>query len=200
MRPGENRGSIIQQERIQQQHIEQSISTILESIGEDPTREGLRETPNRVARMYQSLFSGVGLDPETAIDAVFEADSHDPVVLANVPFYSMCEHHLLPFFGLAHLAYIPNGKIAGLSKLARALEIAARRPQVQERLTSQVADAIYSALDPDGVVVEVEAEHLCMSMRGIQKPGSRVVTSAVRGRFENCALGREGLLALVRRR
>ncbi len=200
MRPGENRGSIIQQERIQQQHIEQSISTILESIGEDPTREGLRETPNRVARMYQSLFSGVGLDPETAIDTVFEADSHDPVVLANVPFYSMCEHHLLPFFGLAHLAYIPNGKIAGLSKLARALEIAARRLQVQERLTSQVADAIYSALAPDGVVVEVEAEHLCMSMRGIQKPGSRVVTSAVRGRFEKCALGREGLLALVRRR
>ena len=195
MRPGKNRGSIIQQQRI-----EQSVSAILESIGEDPTREGLRETPNRVARMYQTLFSGVALDPETAIDAVFEADSHDPVVLANVPFYSMCEHHLLPFFGLAHLAYIPNGKIAGLSKLARALEIAARRLQVQERLTSQVADAIFSALDPDGVVVEVEAEHLCMSMRGVQKPGSRVVTSAVRGRFESCALGQEGLLALLRRR
>ncbi len=200
MRPGKNRGSIIQQQGIQQQRIEQSVSTILESIGEDPTREGLRETPNRVARMYQSLFSGVGLDPEAAIDAVFEADSHDPVVLANVPFYSMCEHHLLPFFGLAHLAYIPNGKIAGLSKLARALEIAARRLQVQERLTSQVADAIFSALDPDGVVVEVEAEHLCMSMRGVQKPGSRVVTSAVRGRFENCGMGQEGLLALLRRR
>ena len=200
MRPSKNRGSIIQQQRTQQQRIEQSVSTILDSIGEDPTREGLRETPNRVARMYQSIFSGVGLEPETAIDAVFEADGHDPVVLANVPFYSMCEHHLLPFFGLAHLAYIPNGKIAGLSKLARALEIAARRLQVQERLTSQVADAIFSALDPDGVVVEVEAEHLCMSMRGVQKPGSRVVTSAVRGRFENCPLGQEGLLALVRRR
>ena len=200
MRPGKNRGSIIQQQGIQHQRIEQSVSTILESIGEDPTREGLRETPNRVARMYQSLFSGVGLDPEIAIDAVFEADSHDPVVLANVPFYSMCEHHLLPFFGLAHLAYIPNGKIAGLSKLARALEIAARKLQVQERLTSQVADAIFSALDPDGVVVEVEAEHLCMSMRGVQKPGSRVVTSAVRGRFENFAIGQEGLLALLRRR
>jgi GTP cyclohydrolase I len=150
--------------------------------------------------MYQTIFSGVGLDPKSAIDAVFEADSHDPVVLANVPFYSMCEHHLLPFFGLAHVAYVPNGKIAGLSKLARALDIAARRLQVQERLTGQVADAIFSALEPDGVVVEVEAEHLCMSMRGVQKPGSRVVTAAVRGRFENCALGREGLLALLRRR
>ena len=159
----------------------------------------MRETPERVARMYQSLFSGVGLDPGTAIDAIFDADSHDPVVLGNVPFYSVCEHHLLPFFGLAHLAYIPNGKIAGLSKLARALEVASRRLQVQERLTSQVADAIFSALNPDGVAVELEAEHLCMSMRGVQKPGSRVVTVAVRGRFETGALGREGLLALLRR-
>ena len=150
--------------------------------------------------MYQSLFSGVGLDPQTAIDTVFEADSHDPVVLGNIPFYSLCEHHLLPFFGLAHLAYIPNGKIAGLSKLARALDVAARRPQVQERLTGQVADAIFSALEPDGVAVEMDAEHLCMSMRGVQKPGARIITSAVRGRFEICELSREGLLALLRRR
>ena len=150
--------------------------------------------------MYQSLFSGVGLDPEAAIDKVFEAQSHDPVVLENIPFYSLCEHHLLPFFGHAHLAYIPGGKIAGLSKLARVLDVASRRPQIQERLTGQVADAIFSALNPDGVAVELEAEHLCMSMRGVQKTGSRVITSAVRGRFETCALGREGLLALVRRR
>ena len=150
--------------------------------------------------MYQDLFSGVGQDPQTAIDAVFESENHDPVVLGNVPFYSVCEHHLLPFFGQVHLAYIPNGKIAGLSKLVRALEVASKRPQVQERLTGQVADAIFSALSPHGVAVEVEAEHLCMSMRGVQKPGSRVVTIAVRGRFEACALDREGLLALLHRR
>ena len=150
--------------------------------------------------MYQSLFCGVGLDPGAAIDTVFEADNHDPVALGSVPFYSVCEHHLLPFFGLAHLAYVPNKKIAGLSKLVRALDLASRRPQVQERLTGQVADAIFSALQPDGVVVEVEAEHLCMSMRGVQKPGSRVVTTAVRGRFDNFPLGGEGLLALIHRR
>jgi GTP cyclohydrolase I len=150
--------------------------------------------------MYESLFSGIGREPVDAIDAVFEAEGHDPVVFGNIPFYSVCEHHFLPFFGLAHLAYIPNVKIAGLSKLARALEVASRRPQIQERLTAQVADAIFSALKPDGVAVEVEAEHLCMSMRGVKKPGSRVVTSAVRGPFENWALGQEGLLTLLRRR
>ena len=150
--------------------------------------------------MYRELFSGVGEDPEAAIDAVFESDSDDPVVLGNVPFYSMCEHHLLPFYGQAHLAYIPNGKIAGLSKLVRALEVASKRLQVQERLTGQVADAILSALSPHGVAVEIEAEHFCMSMRGVQKPGSRVVTTAVRGRFQACAIDREGLLALLRRR
>ena len=150
--------------------------------------------------MYRDLFSGVGQDPKAAIDAVFESENQDPVVLGNIPFYSVCEHHLLPFFGQAHLAYIPNGKIAGLSKLVRALEVASRRPQVQERLTGQVADAIFSALNPRGVAVEVEAEHLCMSMRGVQKPGSRVLTIAVRGRFESCAIDRDGLLALLRRR
>ena len=180
--------------------IEQSINAILEAIGEDPTREGLQETPERVARMYQELFSGVGQDPQDAIDTVFESESEDPVVLGNVPFYSMCEHHLLPFYGQAHLAYIPNGKIAGLRKLARALEVASRRLQVQERLTGQVADAIFSALNPHGVVVEFEAEHFCMSMRGVQKPGSRVVTTAIRGRFQSRAIDREGLLALLRRR
>ena len=172
---------------------------MLEAIGEDPSRDGLQKTPQRVARMYRDLFSGVGSDPQQAIDALFQADADDPVVLGNVPFYSMCEHHLLPFFGLAHLAYIPNGKIAGVSKLVRSLEAASRRPQVQERLTAQVADAVFGALSPDGVAVELEAEHLCMSMRGVQKPGSRVVTSAVRGPFSKWPSGREGLIALLRR-
>ena len=134
-----------------------------------------------------------------AIDTIFEHDGRDPVVMGNIPFYSMCEHHLLPFFGLAHLGYIPNGKIAGLSKLARALNVASCRLQVQERLTGQVADAIFAALNPDGVAVEIEAEHLCMTMRGVEKTGTRVITSAVRGPFENRTLGEEGLLALLRR-
>jgi len=150
--------------------------------------------------MYEWLLSGTGLDPASAIDAVFEADSQDPVVLSNVTFYSLCEHHLLPFYGTAQVAYIPNGKISGISKLARALEVASRRLQVQERLTGQVADAIFSALNPHGVAVEIQAEHMCMSMRGIQKPGSRVITTAVRGRFENSGLGEDGLLALLHRR
>lgn len=185
---------------IQQQQIEEAVSAILEAIGEDPQREGLQETPQRVARMCGELFSGIGLDPRAAIDAVFEEDYHDPIVLRDITFYSICEHHLLPFFGAAHLAYVPNGKISGLSKLARALEVIARRPQVQERLTGQLADAIFAALDPKGVVVEVEAEHLCLSMRGVKKPGSSIITTAVRGRFENCDLDRQGLLALLHRR
>ena len=185
---------------IQRQRIEEAVSVLLEAIGEDPQREGLQQTPRRVADMYGTLVSGVGTHPQEAIDTVFETQGGDPVVLGNIPFFSICEHHLLPFFGLAHIAYIPNGKIAGLSKLVRALELASRRPQVQERLTGQVADAIYAALQPDGVAVEVEAEHLCMSMRGIQKPGHRVVTSAVRGNFESRGSDRQGLLALLGKR
>jgi GTP cyclohydrolase I len=174
------------------------VSHILAAVGEDPTREGLRETPQRVAEMYAELFAGVGADPRRALDAVFEADQQDPVVLRHVPFYSICEHHLLPFFGHAQLAYIPGGKIAGLSKLARCLELACRRPQVQERLTAQVADAILDVLAPKGVAVQLEAEHLCMTMRGVQKPGSRMVTIALRGGFQDCPWDRQGLLALVR--
>jgi GTP cyclohydrolase I len=150
--------------------------------------------------MYEWLLSGTGSDPASAIDAVFEADHEDPVVLSNITFYSLCEHHLLPFYGTAQIAYIPNGKISGISKLARALEVASRRLQVQERLTGQVADAIFSALNPHGVAVELQAEHMCMSMRGIQKPGSRVITTAIRGHFKNSGLGEEGLLALLHRR
>jgi len=185
---------------IQEQRIQEAVSNLLEAIGEDPRRQGLQQTPQRVARMYQELFSGIGLDPGEAIDTVFDAENQDPVVLRDIPFHSICEHHLLPFFGMAQLAYIPNGKIAGLSKLARSLEVATRRLQVQERLTAQVADAIAQALNPSGVAVELEAEHLCMSMRGIQKPGNRVITTAVRGPFANGGLDREGLLALLKRR
>ncbi len=151
--------------------------------------------------MYGELFSGLGQDPQDAFDAVFDAASGDPVILRDVAFYSICEHHLLPFFGHARLAYVPNGRIAGISKLTRALEVASRRPQVQERLTSQVADAIFAALDPLGVAVELEAEHLCMAMRGVQKPGIRVVTAAIRGNFSNDGnhWNRDALLALLRR-
>lgn len=150
--------------------------------------------------MYGELLSGIGIDPASEIDTVFEADHQDPVLLDSIPFHSICEHHILPFFGAARMAYIPNGKIAGVSKLARALDVAARRLQVQERLTGQVADAIVRALDPDGVAVELVAEHMCMAMRGVQKPGSRVITTAVRGRFESSGVSREELLALLRMR
>ena len=170
----------------------------MEAIGDDPGREGLRETPHRVARMYADLFSGIGLDPAEAIDAVFDEEHRDPVVLRNIGFFSVCEHHLLPFFGQAHLAYIPNGRVAGISKLARALEVAAHRPQVQERLTSQWADAVYAVLNPRALVAEVDAEHLCMSMRGVRKPGSRMTTLAVRGQFDGSGFDGESLLSLLR--
>ena len=177
-----------------------AIAALLEAIGEDPAREGLRDTPNRVAEMYTHLFSGVGSDPQEAIDAIFDADHSDPVVLLDVPFHSICEHHLLPFFGKAQIGYIPNGKIAGLSKLARALDLACRRLQVQERLTGQVADSIFKALNPWGVAVELEAEHLCMSMRGVEIPGNRVVTTAVRGSFDGAPLDAHGLLEIMRQK
>jgi len=147
--------------------------------------------------MYEGLFSGIGVNTDDAIDTVFEAESQDPVIVRGLGFYSVCEHHLLPFFGEARMGYIPSGKIAGISKLARALEVSAHRPQVQERLTADVANAIFNVLQPDGVVVELEAEHLCMAMRGVKKPGTRVLTSATRGEFKNYPSGREGLLALM---
>ena len=176
------------------------MAEILAAVGDDPAREGLIDTPDRVARMYESLFSGIGASAEDAIDAVFEAESNDPVIVSGLVFYSVCEHHLLPFFGEARLGYVPNGKIAGISKLARAMEVAAHRPQVQERLTANVADAIFNVLQPAGVVVELEAEHLCMAMRGVKKPGTRVLTSATRGDFKNFPSGRDGLLALMHSR
>jgi len=188
------KGSVIQHNLVRE-----AVASLLVAIGEDPGREGLRDTPYRVAEMYAQLFSGVGSDPREAIDAIFDADHSDPVVLRNVPFHSICEHHLLPFFGKAQLGYVPNGKIAGLSKLARTLDLASRRLQVQERLTGQVADSIFHALSPRGVVVELEAEHLCMSMRGVENPGNRVVTTAIRGEFDGAPLDAQGLLAIMRR-
>ena len=163
--------------------IEVAVGAILKYIDEDNGREGLWRTPERVAEMYAELFSGVGTDPAAEIDAIFSEDvTHDPVVVADLPFYTMCEHHLLPFFGKASLVYIPDRHIAGISKIARALENTARRLQVQERLTAQLADAVLTRVQPLAVACRVEAEHLCMSMRGIQKPGHRVVTTAVRQR------------------
>ena len=180
--------------------VEVAIGTVLKYIDEDSGREGLWRTPERVADMYAELFAGVGKNPAAEIDAVFsDAVTPDPVVVRAIPFYSMCEHHLLPFFGHVSLAYVPNRHIAGISKIARALDIAARRLQVQERLTAQLAQAVLERVQPAAVACRIEAEHLCMSMRGIQKPGHRVVTSAVRWQIDETAAGysRRDLLALL---
>ena len=165
--------------------IEAGVRLILEGVGEDPEREGLRETPARVARMYEEVLGGLEEDPSRHFDVTFDEGHEEIVLVGDIPFYSMCEHHLAPFFGKAHVAYIPakDGRICGLSKLARLVDVFAKRPQVQERLTSQVADTLVEQLHPQGVIVVLEAEHLCMSMRGVKKPGSHTVTSAVRGVF-----------------
>jgi len=157
---------------------------LLEGIGENPERRGLKETPRRVARMYQELFSGLGQKPEEVLGKVIHEDYNELVLVKDIPLYSMCEHHLLPFTGRAHVAYLPDGRrVVGISKLARLVDICSRRPQVQERLTTQIVETIMKSLLPRGAMVVVEAEHLCMIMRGIQKPGSKVVTSAMRGIF-----------------
>ena len=163
--------------------IENAVREILLAIGEDPERDGLLDTPARVARMYAEICSGLHEDPSVHISTTFEADHDEMVMVRDIPLYSVCEHHLAPFIGKAHVAYIPNddGRVIGLSKFARLVDGYARRPQVQERLTSQVADALQARLTPKGVMVVLEAEHLCMSMRGVRKPGARTVTSAVRG-------------------
>ena len=168
-----------------QASIETSINSIIKAIGEDPKREGLLGTPKRVAEMYAELFMGLGLDPREEMAVGYELGHREMVVVKDIPFYSMCEHHLLPYFGTVHIGYIPDasGRVVGISKLGRVVEIVARRPQIQERMTTQIADAIYDGLKPDGVAVVVRGEHLCMIMRGIEKPGSNVVTSAIRGGF-----------------
>ncbi len=180
--------------------IERAVAELIEAIGEDRHREGLRETPRRVAEMYAELFSGMEQDPREVLTVGFEEGHREMVISRDIPFYSMCEHHLLPFYGTAHLGYIPNknGRVVGASKLARTVEILARRPQLQERLTRQIADAMMEALQPDGVGVIVEAEHLCMTMRGIKKPGSNIITSATRGLFRTRPATRAEFLTLVK--
>jgi GTP cyclohydrolase I len=180
--------------------IEEGVRLILEGIGEDPDRGGLRETPARVARMYEEIFAGVGKDASQLVTVVEGADHDELIMVRDIPLYSSCEHHLLPWIGKAHVAYIPNKaqQITGLSKIARVVDLLSRKPQVQERLTTEIADAIDRALTPRGVFVVIEAEHLCMTMRGIKKPGSRTVTSAVRGLFRTDARTRQEAMDHIR--
>jgi GTP cyclohydrolase I len=172
---------------------------MLKAIGEDPDRDGLQRTPERVADMYAEIFEGIGRNPEDVLDAVFDAGHDEMIMVKDIALYSVCEHHLVPFIGRAHVAYIPNesGCITGLSKIVRVVDLLAKRPQVQERLTTQIADAIENKLQPRGVLVVVEAEHLCMSMRGVRKPGSRTVTSAIRGIFRDNDATRAEAMGLI---
>ena len=184
---------------VDQPRIERAVREILLAIGEDPQRDGLRDTPARVARAYDEQFAGLRQRPEDVLTTVFDADHDEMVLVRDIELYSTCEHHLTPFFGFAHVGYIPNekGQITGLSKLARLVDVYARRPQVQERMTSQIADAMMNVLEPRGVIVVIEAEHLCMSMRGVRKPGALTVTSAVRGLFKDNPATRAEVMALL---
>lgn len=176
-----------------------AVRQIIEAIGEDPEREGLADTPRRIAEMYGEIFSGVREDPVGLLTEGFDTvQHHEMVILKDIPFYSMCEHHLLPFHGVVHVGYVPQGRIVGVSKIARVVELLARRPQVQERLTQQVVDLLMEGLKAGGAAVVVEAEHLCMTMRGIKKPGSKVVTSATRGLFRNDPRTRAEFLSLIK--
>ncbi len=177
--------------------IEKAVAVIIEAIGENPKREGLIGTPKRIAEMYAEVFGGIDEDPGEELRVGFEEGHQEMVILKDIPFYSMCEHHFLPFHGLAHVGYIPNGRVVGASKIGRVVEILARRPQLQERLTSQIANTIVSALQPKGVAVVIQAEHLCMTMRGVKKPGSNIVTSAMRGLFQKNPVTRSEFLSLV---
>lgn len=179
--------------------IEEGVKLILEGVGEDVGREGIKKTPERVAKMYEEIFSGTDVDPAELFKTTFDEGHTEMVLVKDIPFYSMCEHHLMPFFGTAHVAYIPSkdGRICGISKLARLVDVYAKRPQVQERLTTQIANTLMEQLKPMGVMVVMEAEHLCMSMRGIKKPGSKTTTSAVRGVFEKSDKTRSEALRLI---
>jgi GTP cyclohydrolase IA len=191
--------SFMSEQNVNKEQIEHAVRLILEAIGEDPNREGLLDTPKRVAKMYEEVFSGLKEDPKEHFKTVFGEDHEELVLVKDIPFYSMCEHHLVPFYGKAHIAYIPRGgRVTGLSKLARAVEAVAKRPQLQERITSTIANSIVESLDPHGVMVIVEAEHMCMTMRGVKKPGSKTVTSAVRGILESDAAARAEVLSLIK--
>jgi GTP cyclohydrolase I len=178
--------------------IERAMREMIEAIGEDPAREGLLDTPGRISRMYAELFEGLRIDPTEYLKVGFEAGHDEMVILRDIPFYSICEHHFMPFHGRAAVGYVPDGRVVGISKLARLVEGYARRPQLQERLTSQVADALMDTLEPDGVAVVIEAEHLCMTQRGVKKPGSHMITSATRGSFRKNEVTRAEFLSLVR--
>lgn len=169
---------------VDKKKIEEAVKLLLEGIGEDVNREGLWETPSRIARMYEEIFAGMHESAEAHLSKTFTASGNEMVVEKDIVFYSTCEHHLMPFYGKAHVAYIPDGKVVGLSKLARCVEVYARRPQIQEQMTAQIADALMNSLAPKGVMVMLEAEHMCMTMRGVKKPGSKTVTLATRGEFE----------------
>ena len=179
--------------------IRAAVVSIIKAIGEDPNREGLVDTPKRVAEMYAELFMGLNMDPREELTVGYEVGHREMVIVRDIPFYSMCEHHLLPFYGVAHIGYIPNadGRVVGLSKLARVVEITASRPQIQERMTTEIADAIMDGLKPSGVAVVVQAEHLCMIMRGVKKPGSSIVTSAIRGAFRSHPESRAEFFSLL---
>jgi len=179
--------------------VEQAVRLFLEAIGEDPDREGLRETPARVASMCQEIFYGLWEDPQVHLQIVISEEHDEMILVKDIPFYAICEHHLLPFFGKAHVAYIPrHNKLTGLSKLARVVAGFSTRPQIQERLTTQIADTINTKLNPMGVLVVIEAEHMCMTMRGVKKPGSKTITSAVRGVFRKNTVTRTEALALIK--
>lgn len=186
---------------VDQPRIEAAVREILAAIGEDPTRDGLTDTPARVARMYAEICGGLHQNPDDHLHVTFEAGHDEMVMVRDIPLYSICEHHLAPFLGKAHVAYIPNadGRVIGLSKFARLVDGYARRPQVQERLTAQIADAMQAKLDPKGVMVVIEAEHLCMSMRGVKQAGSTTVTSAVRGLFRTNVATREEAMRFIHR-
>lgn len=169
---------------VNQKKVEEAIALLLEGIGEDKNREGLLDTPARIARMYSEIFSGMDEDAREHLSRTFHVDSNELVLEKDIVFYSMCEHHFMPFYGKAHIAYIPNGKVVGLSKLARTVEVFAKRPQLQEQMSAQIADAIMEYLQPQGVMVMVEAEHMCMTMRGVKKPGSKTITVVTRGIFK----------------
>jgi GTP cyclohydrolase I len=183
------------------QRIERAVREILIAVGEDPDREGLLDTPKRVARSYAEIFAGLHQDPSDLLATTFDLDHEEMVLVKDIPFYSTCEHHLVPFHGSAHIGYIPShdGKVTGLSKLARLVEIYARRPQVQERLTTQIVEALVEHLEPKGAIVVIECEHMCMSMRGVRKPGARTVTSAVRGQLREPATRAEAMSLIIGR-
>jgi GTP cyclohydrolase IA len=186
--------------RIDYARAEAAVRELLYAIGEDPDREGLRETPARVARAYEEIFQGLYTDPDAVLNRTFDERHQELILVKDIPLFSTCEHHLVPFHGSAHVGYIPNteGRVTGLSKIARLVDLYARRPQVQERLTAQIADAIVRKLDPQGVIVVIDAEHLCMGMRGVRKPGSTTTTSAVRGMFQTSSASRAEALSLIR--